>query len=45
MTKTYTKIKKNDWLKYFRTFHSLYRTRSKNIYSIKKLRSDYKTEL
>ena len=44
-TKTYTGIKKSDWLKCLKTYHSLCRTKSKEPYPIKSLRSDYRLKL
>ncbi len=37
--------KKSDWLKCLKLYHSLYRTRSKGEHPIKRLRSDYGSEL
>ena len=45
MTETYKKAKKSDWLKCLKIYHNLCRTRSKEAYPIKRLRSDYKSEL
>lgn len=45
MTETYTGSKKSDWLKCLKTYHSLYRTRSKEEHPIECLRSDYGSEL
>ncbi len=45
MTETYTRAKKNDWLKYLKTYHSLCRTKSKESHLIERLRSDYESEL
>lgn len=45
MTEMYTSTKKNDWLKYLKVYHSLYKTQSKEPYPIKRLSSDYRSEL
>ncbi len=45
MTKIYTGSRKSDWLKCLKTYHSLYRTRSKEEHLIERLRSDYGSEL
>ena len=45
MTEMYTGTKKSDWLRCLETYHSLCRTRSKSQYPIKRLRSDYGSEL
>ncbi len=44
-TKTYTGTKKSDWLKYLKTYHSFYKTQSKEPHSIECLRLDYGSEL
>lgn len=45
MIETYTSSKKNDWLKCLKTYHRLYRTQSKEKQSIKRLQSNYGSEL
>ena len=45
MTDTYTGIKKSDWLKCLKAYHSLCKTRSKDDHPIERLRSDYESEL
>lgn len=45
MTDTYTGTKKSDCLKCLRAYHSLCRPRSKDDHPIKRLRSDYGSEL
>lgn len=45
MTETYTGTRKSDWLKCLKTYHSLYRTRSKEKHTIERLQSDYSSEL
>ncbi len=45
MTETYTGVKKSDWLKCLKTYHSLCRTRSKESHLIERLRLDYRSEM
>lgn len=42
---SYIKIKKSDWFKYLKIYHSLFITRLKGNHLIKRLRSDYESEL
>lgn len=45
MTETYIGTKKSDWLKCLKIHHSLCRTKSKDEHLIKRLRSNYGSEL
>lgn len=45
MIETYTRIKKNNELKYLKIYYSLYKTKSKKDHSIKRFRLDYDSKL